>query len=248
MNQYNKIAVWDTETTGIDVNKDRIIQIAVFLCDMQFNRITDTIEVLINPEMPIPQDSIDVHGITDEMVASAPLFKDVGPGLLEFIKDSHIAGYNVKFDILIIMQELSRIGLTLDMTGRMIIDPYVTLMKMEPRDQSSVYRYYTGKELIGAHGASADIAATHEIMLAQIQKYQEVNTAEDMYNLSEPESRCDLSGKIKMKNGVPVFNFGKNYEKPISEEKNYLSWMLTADMPNDTKQWIENYLNQNKDG
>lgn len=248
METLNKICFIDCETSGIDTNKDRIVQIAVFLCDMELNRISDVVQVLVNPEIEIPQAAIDVHGITNEMVKDAPKFAEVGPGLLGFIEGAHIAGYNVKFDILILMSELERVGLSLDMTSRMILDPYVTLQKMEPRDQSSIYRYYTGKELEGAHDAAADISATHEIMKAQLEKYPELNSVDDIYRVSEPENQCDLSGKIKMKNGVPVFNFGKHYEKPISDEINYLNWMMTADMPADTKKWIENYLNANQNG
>lgn len=245
--EYNKIAFFDVETTGTDTNNDCIVQIAVFLCDMDFNRITDTIQCLVNPQIPIPQKSTDVHGITDAMVASSPTFDKVAPGLYQMIKDCHIAGYNVKFDILMLMAELQRCGIIYDVSDKMVLDPYVTLIKKEPRDQSSVYRYFTNKELEGAHDAAADINATHEILIAQRAKYG-LNTAEEIYKVSEPENQCDLSGKIKMLDGVPVFNFGKHYEKPISDEINYLNWMLTADMPADTKKWIENYLNKSQNG
>lgn len=245
--EINKIAFLDLETTGIDTNNDRVVQVAVFLCDLSFNRIGETIQSLINPEIPIPAKATEVHGITDIMVASQPKFSDIGPGLYNMIKDCHIAGYNVKFDILMLMNEFSRCGITFDVSDKMVIDPYVTLIKKEPRDQSSVYRYYTGKELVGAHDAAADIEASHEIIMAQIAKYGFKNV-EEIYQVSEPENQCDLSGKIKMVDGIPVFNFGNHYEKPISENISFLKWMLEKDFPIDTKRWIEKYLNQNQNG
>lgn len=243
----NKVAIIDCESTGTDTSNDRIVQIAVFLCDMNLNKKSDTIHSLINPQVDIPAESTEIHGITNEDVINAPKFSEIGPGFLNMIEGCHIAGYNVKFDILLLMNELSRIGLTMDLTGRMILDPYTTLVKMEPRDQSTIYKQFTGKDLDDAHDAAADISATHEIMLAQMAKYN-FGSLEDMYKVSEPENQCDLSGKIKMKNGQPVFNFGKHYEKPIADNKPYLNWMLSADMPSDTKTWIENYLNRNQDG
>lgn len=243
----DKVAILDVESTGVNTNEDRIVQIAVFLCDMNLNRTTDTIQSLVNPQVDIPAEATEVHSITDEMVSSAPKFSEIGPGLLSMIEGCHIGGYNVRFDILILMTEFTRIGLELNLNGRMILDPYTTLIKMEPRDQSSVYKTFTGKEMVDAHDAAADISATHEIMVAQINKYG-FNSLEEMYKVSEPENQCDLSGKIKMKNGVPVFAFGKHYEKPIAENKSYLNWMMSADMPADTKKWIEKYLNQSSNG
>lgn len=242
MRQLDKIAWIDFEATGKDPNDARITQVAVFLTDMNFNVISDVISTLVNPTVPIPPSSTLVHGITDEMVVKAPLFAEIAAGLYGFIKDAHFGGYNVKYDVKLLLAELERVGITLDIEGCWLIDPLVTLRKKEPRDQSTVYTYYTGKVLDDAHNAVADITATLEIARAQIAKYEDVNSAEDMWRLSEPENQCDLSGKIKMEDGVPVFNFGKHYGRPISEEKGYLQWMMTADMPGETKKWIEKYL------
>lgn len=232
----------DCETTSTDTNTGKIIQLAAFKTDMQFNQTTEVVTVLINPSCPIPAESTEVNGITDEMVANSPLFKEVAPGLFNFIGNSHIAGYNVTFDILMLMSEFSRCGITFNMKGRMIIDPLVTLRAKEPRDQSTVYTYYTGKILEGAHDAKADILATHEIAISQVRKYDGLETPADMYALSEPEKMCDLSRKIVMKDGVPVFNIKPHIGKPISEQIGFLQWMLGKDFPQDTKDWIQNYL------
>src|SRR5690606_11921805 len=167
MEQFNKIVWFDVETTGTNTNSDRIVQIALFTTDMQFNITSDVFETLVNPTIPIPADSTEVHGITDAMVASQRTFIEIAQGLYEFIVAAHIVGYNVRFDIQMLMSEFERCGLKLDMTGRMIVDPYVVDMKMRPRDQKAVYKFMTGKELEDAHNAKADILASHEIALAQ---------------------------------------------------------------------------------
>lgn len=237
-----EIVFFDIESTGVDTNNDRIVQLAAFKTDMDFNPITDVFTVLVNPQITIPAGATEVHGITDEMVADMPLFTAVAPGLFNFIGNSHLAGYNVTFDILMLMSEFQRCGITFSIKNRMIIDPLVTLRVKEPRDQSTVYKYYTGETLEGAHDAAADILATHRIALEQRKKYEGLNTPADMYALSEPENRCDLSGKFKMKDGVPVFNIKPHIGKPISEQIGFLQWMLGKDFPQDTKDWIEEYL------
>lgn len=240
-NQFNKIAFWDVETTGVDTDKDRIVQIAVFLTDLNFNIIQEPIVSLVNPQMPIPQDSTDVHGITDEMVKDAPLFDHIAHGLFNMINDCHFGGFNVMFDIKMIVSELKRSNLTLSIRGRKIIDPYKVIVKKEPRDQVSLYKYYLGKELVDAHDAKSDIMATHEILMAQIQKY-DLKSLEEIDECSDSANRCDLDGKIILKDGVPVFTFGKHFGQPIKDNISFLNWMLSKDFSSDTKEWIQNYL------
>lgn len=240
--QLDKIAWIDVESTGVDTSKDRIIQIAVFLTDINLNKISPTISSLINPEIPIPLDSTKVNGITDEMVSKAPKWSEAGPGVFAFIKNAHIGGYNVRFDIQMLIEEFNRIDITWGVDDLMIVDPYPAVVKKHPRDQSSIYLYYTGGVLADAHDAKADIEATLAIAKAQIERYEDINSIEDLYNMSDPQDQCDLAGKIKMKDGIPVFNLGKHFGKPISEEIGFLNWMLKQDFPTETKKWIENYL------
>lgn len=237
------IVFFDLETTGVDVNNDRIVQIGVIKTDLDFNVLSEPYSILVNPGVPIPAESTDIHGITDQQVATAPTFATIAEGVYKFIADNHIAGYNVRFDIQVLMSEFHRLGIKWDISGLMIVDPMVTLRVMEPRDQSSVYKYYTGKTLDCAHDAKADITATLEIARAQIEKYDTVSTAEDMWRLSEPENMCDLAGKFKMKDGTPVFTFGKHMGEPIANHIGFLQWMLSKDFPQNTKDWINEFLN-----
>lgn len=237
-----EIAWIDVETTGVDVNNDRIVQISVIKTDLNLTPVSDAITAYVNPNVPIPPESTEVHGITDDMVASAPTFDRIAVGLTQFIKNCHFGGYNVRFDLQVLMAELSRLNYSLSLKGLMIIDPLVTLRVKEPRDQSSVYKYYTGRDLTSAHDAEADILATLEIAQAQREKYEDVKTVEDMWRLSEPETMCDLAGKFKMKDGVPVFTFGQHIGKPIVEHISFLQWMLSKDFPQNTKDWINEFL------
>lgn len=238
----------DLESTGTRPEKDKIVQIAAFKTDMNLNKITETLECLVNPGIPIPEDSTVVHGVSDEMVVSAQSFAEIGPSLFSFIGPCHIAGYNVIFDIIMLQEEFKRIGLVFNLKGRMIIDPLQVLRAKEPRDQSTVYTYYTGKKLEGAHHAKNDIEASLEIAKEQIIKYEDISNVSDLYTCTEPENRCDLSRKIVLKKGVPVFNFGPKFGEPIHENLTLLNWMLTKDFPVDTMNWIENYLNNNLNG
>lgn len=249
MDSNNKNYAWiDVETTGVNPEIDRIVQIAVAITDKDLN-VIQVIEQKVNPKIPIPPGSIEVHKITDEMVADMPTFEDISAGLYNFIKDCNYGGYNVLFDLSVIYYEFERVGISFSFNTDEEIDPLKVLQKMEPRDQSSVYKHYTGKTLDNAHDAKADILATIEIARAQLAKYPEINSLTDMHNLSGSENRCDLAKKIiKNDDGVPVFNFGPHYGKPIVEEVGFLNWMLTKDFTSETKQWITNYLENIKHG
>lgn len=243
--EINKIAFIDFESTSPDAEKARAVQVAVFLTDLNLNIISDVIECIINPECDIPEDSIKVHGITNEMAAQAKTFAEIGPGLLGFLQGCHIAGYNVAYDIRLGQAEFARIGLHWDLSGLAIIDPLDVLRALDPRDQTSTYKKYTGKELVDAHNAKADILATHEIALAQLAKHPEVTTALDMYTITKPEEKCDLARKFVMKDGVPVFNFGPHFGEPAINRLDFLNWMLSKDFPIDTRNWVEKFIKEN---
>lgn len=245
--EYNTLAWIDLESTGVDSEKDSICQIAAFISDMNLNRITEVETTLVNPGVPIPASATEVHGITNEMVANAPTFAQIAQNVYDFINTSHFAGYNVVFDIRMLLAHFSRCNIAMSVAGRKIFDPLKVLQKLEPRDQSSVYKKYTGEELDNAHDAVSDILATHRIAVEQLKQHSDILTCvNDMYTITEPENTCDLSRKIVMKDGVPVFNFGpKTFGKPISEDPGFLQWMLKNDFPVDTKEWINNYFKQN---
>ena len=241
MLQLNKpIAFIDLETTGINLGTDRILEIAIvkILADG-----TKSIKrKLINPGIPIPKASSDVHGITDEMVKDAPSFKMVAQEFKQILDGCDFAGYNSnRFDIPMLMEEFLRAGVEFDMRNRRLLDVQNIFHKMEPRTLSAAYRYYCNKTLEGAHGAEVDASATYEILLSQIERYPELgNTVESILKMMGEDQIVDFARRFIMADGVEVFNFGKYKGRPVSDvlksEPQYYDWMMKGDFPQHTKQ------------
>jgi DNA polymerase-3 subunit epsilon len=234
------LAFIDLETTGTNLGTDRIIEIAIvkILPDG-----TKSIKrKVINPEIPIPQSSTDVHGFTDGIVKDAPVFKQVAQELKQMLDGCDIAGYNSnRFDIPMLMEEFLRAGVEFDMKGRRLVDVQKVFHQMEQRTLSAAYKFYCNKTLESAHSAEADAAATHEILLSQLERYPALgNTVDTILKTIGEEIIVDLARRFVVENGVEVFNFGKFKGKPIAEvlrlEPQYYDWMMKGDFPQHTKQ------------
>jgi DNA polymerase III subunit epsilon len=163
------IAFIDLETTGVSLSTDRIVEIAIIKILPDQSRVTK--RKIINPQMPIPQGATDVHGITNEMVKDAPTFKQVANEVKVFIDGCDLGGYNSnRFDIPILMEEFLRAGLDVDLSTRKMVDVQHIFYSMEPRTLTAAYKFYCQKELVDAHSAEADIAATIDVFVAQLNK------------------------------------------------------------------------------
>lgn len=224
--------VIDLETTGISITKDRIVQIgAIKIVD---GVIKEEKNVLINPEMDIPQGATDVHGITNEDVKNAPSFRRIAKSLMEWLKGHRLCGYNSNyFDIPILSEEFDRCNIKWDVDMNSLIDVYQIEAALNTRKLSDVYKRYTGKDLDGAHDALVDVKATFEIL----QKQQEVsgmNITELSNSARGDVEILDLGQKFYKKDGVTYFNFGKHKDKPVWENQDYLVWMLDQDFPSHT--------------
>ncbi len=241
MLQLNKpIAFIDLETTGINLGTDRIVEIAIvkILADG-----TKSIKrKLVNPGKPIPKGSSDVHGITDDMVKDAPVFKQVAQELKQMLDGCDFGGYNSnRFDIPLLMEEFLRADVEFDMRNRRLLDVQNIFHKMEPRTLSAAYRFYCNKTLEGAHGAEVDASATYEILLSQLDKYSELGTTvESILKMMGEDQIVDFARRFIMADGVEVFNFGKFKGRPVSDvlksEPQYYDWMMKGDFPQHTKQ------------
>ncbi|MCX8481114.1 MAG: 3'-5' exonuclease, partial [Sediminibacterium sp.] len=204
----------------------------------------------INPIISIPTEVTAVHGITDEMVANEPTFKDVALEILGFIDDADIGGYNSnKFDIPLLMEEFLRIGIQFDLSNRSFIDVQKIFHTMEQRTLGAAYKFYCNKNLEDAHSAAADINATFEILEAQINKYPQLgDTIEKINQVLGDEKMVDLARRFKIENNKIVFNFGKHkgisVEKILKDEPQYYSWMMRGDFPQDTKNKLTEIYNQ----
>ena len=240
LNLTKPICFFDLETTGINVSKDRIVEIAILKVYPSGEKESRT--WLVNPEMPIPPETTAIHGITDEDVEDKPTFKELAPQVVQMIEGSDVAGFNSnRFDIPLLAEELLRVGQDLDLKKCRPIDVQVIFHKMEPRNLSAAYKFYCDKDLINAHSAEADTLATYEILKAQISKYDELeNSIDFLSEYSQHFENADFAGFIGYDNdGHEIFKFGKykgkKVEDVLEKDKGYFSWLQNADFPLYTK-------------
>lgn len=234
------IVFFDLETTGVDVAKDRIVEISIMKISPDGKKEVKTRRV--NPEMPIPIQSSEIHGIYDEDVKDEPTFRALAKSLASFIGNSDLAGYNSnKFDVPLLAEEFLRVGVDFDLENRNLVDVQNIFHKMEQRTLVAAYKFYCQKELIDAHSAEADIKATYEVLEAQLEKYEELeNDIEFLADFSERQKNVDLIGRIVYdENNVEVFNFGKHKGRSVMDvfkkEPSYYAWMMDGDFPQYTK-------------
>ncbi|MBF2707558.1 3'-5' exonuclease [Flavobacterium soyangense] len=234
------ICFFDLETTGIDVAKDRIVEISIFKVFPNGNKESKT--WLVNPTIPIPPQSTAIHGISNDKVANEPTFAALSSQVYNMIKDSDLAGYNSdRFDIPLLAEELLRAGVDFDMKNRVSVDVQTIFHKMEERTLSAALKFYCNKKIENAHSAEADTMATYEIMLAQLDRYPELEN--DIKSLSEFTTRkkiADFAGMIAFdEDGSEIFAFGKHkgvkVDKVLEAEPGYFSWIQNADFPLYTK-------------
>ena len=244
------LAFIDLETAGVNIGSDRIVEIAIIKILPDGSKSIK--RKIINPEMAIPKASTDVHGITDEMVKDAPTFAQVARELKQMLDGCDLAGYNSnRFDIPLLVEEFLRADVDFDMKGRRMVDVQNVFHKMEQRTLSAAYKFYCNKTLEGAHSAEADASATHEVLLAQLEKYPELgNTIESINKTIGEEVIVDFARRFVMDNGVEVFNFGKYKGKSVAEvlkaEPQYYDWMMRGDFPQHTKQKLTEIFTRTK--
>ncbi len=245
LNLKNPLVFFDLETTGINVASDRIVEISYLKVDMNGNESVRTYRV--NPQMPIPPKSTEVHGITDDDVRDAPTFNEIAKTLAREFEGCDLAGYNsVKFDIPLLAEEFLRSGVDIDLKRKKFIDVQVIFMKMEPRTLAAAYKFFVGGELDGAHSAEADTRATYEVLQAQLDRYGNLeNDVAKLAEFSAHNRNVDFAGRIILNDeDVEVFNFGKYKGKPVREVLNhdpgYYGWMMNGDFPLYTKKVLTN--------
>lgn len=244
------IIFFDLETTGVDAAKDRIVELAFIKLHPDGTR--DSFIKRINPGMPIPKESSDIHGITDEDVKDAPMFKHIAHQLYEWMQNCDLGGYNSsKFDIPVLAEEFLRVGIHVDFTERKMIDVQQIFFKMESRSLSAAYKFYCQKSLDNAHSAEADVNATIDVLEAQLDRYEELtNDVHTLHKFTGGEQFVDYARRIILKDGHPVFNFGKykgmKVEDVFTKEPQYYDWMMQADFALHTKQKISEILNRMK--
>ena len=234
------IIFFDLETTGINIAKDRIVEISILKVFPNGNKESKT--WLVNPEMEIPKEASDIHGITNERVVTEPTFKELASQVSDLIKGCDLAGFNSnRFDIPLLAEEMLRADIDFDMKNRVAVDVQVIFHKKEERTLSAAYKFYCGKTLENAHSAEADTNATYEILKAQLDKYEDLeNDIKYLNEYSTHSKRADFAGFIMFdEDGDEIFTFGKYKGKKVLEilekDKGYFSWIQNADFPLYTK-------------
>ncbi len=244
LNLKNPIVFFDLETTGTNINSDRIVEICYL--KVYPNGMEETKTMRINPEMHIPESATAVHGIHDEDVTNCPKFKEVAASIAHDIEGCDLAGFNSnRFDIPVLAEEFLRAGVDINMSKRKFIDVQVIYHKLEQRTLSAAYKFYCDKNLEDAHTAEADTRATYEVLKAQLDRYPD-DLQNDMAFLSEYSSfnrNVDFAGRMVYDdNDVEVFNFGKYKGMPVADilrkDPGYYSWILQGDFTLNTKQML----------
>ncbi|MCC5919769.1 MAG: 3'-5' exonuclease [Cyclobacteriaceae bacterium] len=252
LNLRNPLAIFDLETTGTNVTRDRIVEMSIVKAMPDGSVETKTLK--INPTIPIPLETSMIHGIYDKDVKDAPTFKDISKELEKYFDGCDLGGFNaIKFDIPMLVEEFLRSGIEFEIKNRKLVDAQKIFHLMEKRNLSAAYKFYCGKTLEGAHSAEADTVATYEILKAQVEKYNgqmvednlgnPISTLEnniDSLHKVSSSQMVDLAGRFRLNaQGVEVFAFGKHANKPVEQvlekEPSYYDWMMRGDFPLDTK-------------
>ncbi|MCF7791537.1 MAG: 3'-5' exonuclease [Victivallales bacterium] len=242
LNLARPIIFFDLEATGTNPQFDRIVEICV--AKIQPGGETEIKSRRINPERPIPKESTEIHGITDEDVADEPTFSQVSASLFMYFENSDLAGYNInRFDIPLLASEFKRAGLNFHVEDRKVIDAQTIFHKMEPRTLSAAYKFFTGNELEDAHAAESDVLATISVLDGELEKYstlpREVKELHDFCNPTDP-NWIDKTGKFKWDDdGEAIVAFGKNkgikLKNIAAKNPGFLSWINRMDFPDDAK-------------
>ena len=244
LNLKNPIIFFDLETTGTNINSDRIVEICYLKIYPNGNE--ESKSMRINPEMHIPDEASAIHGIHDEDVADCPRFKDVAASIARDFTGCDLGGFNSnRFDIPVLAEEFLRAGIDIDLNRRKFVDVQVIYHKLEQRTLSAAYKFYCHKNLEDAHSAEADTRATYEVLQAQLDHYPDV-LKNDIAFLSEYSSfnrNVDFAGRMVYDDkGVEIFNFGKYKGMPVAEvlrrDPGYYSWILQGDFTLNTKQML----------
>ncbi len=245
LNLRNPLIFFDLETTGVNITKDRIVEISYIKVFPNGQEQEKTIRV--NPGMPIPPEATAIHHITDDDVKDKPLFKDIAKDLSHVFEGCDIAGFNSnRFDIPLLMEEFLRAGVNFDISKRKFIDIQTIFHKMEQRTLVAAYKFYCNKDLNDAHSASADTRATYEVLKAQLDRYPTLeNDVDYLSKFSSQNRNVDLAGRIVLNDqNVEVFNFGKYKGQPVADvlrrDIGYFGWMMQGDFPQNTKNVLTN--------
>lgn len=242
------LVFFDLETTHLDVNIARIVEIA--LVKLFPDETTESFLTRINPGIPIPAEVTRIHGINNFDVMDKPTFQEIAVDIQSFIKDCDLAGYNlIYYDLPILINEFKRAGIEYSAEYVYVVDVMTIFKQKERRNLAAAYRFYCQKELEHAHSALKDTQATLEIFQAQIKRYTDLpNNVAALHQFCNPrdERFVDNDKKFIWQDGEACFTFGKYkgafLKKVAQNDAEYLTWMLEQDFSPEVQQLIRSAL------
>ena len=256
LNLQKPLVVFDLETTGLDLVKDRIIQLSYIKVFPDGREVRGN--ELINPEKEIPEEVVKLTGISNDDVKSKPTFKQLAQKIHDVFTGCDIAGFNSNhFDVPLLAEEFLKAGIDFDFSKCRLIDAQTIFHRMERRNLAAAYKFYCGRKMeddFEAHRADQDTEATYRVLMGELDKYapganedpEKVleNDMQMLADFSKLNDNVDFAGRIVWADvkGVrtEVFNFGKHKGIPVADvlrfDPGYYSWILAGDFTYNTKQ------------
>ena len=246
------LVVFDIESTGTSPRKDRIIELAAI--KVMPDGSEESRCWLLNPTVPIPPETTEIHGISDEIVALCPTFADKAEEIFGFFLGCDLSGFNAdRFDIPCLEEEFARVGLNFAASSRKHVDVQRIYHRMEPRDLTAAVRFYCDRDHAGAHGAEADTRATLDVLKAQMAKYPSLPkdvAAMDEYLVPRDPLNADRNGLLRWMGGELCINFGKkkgdSLRRLLLNEPNYLRWIVKGDFDSEVRMIVKDLLDNGR--
>lgn len=238
------IVFFDIEATGTDPVADRIVELSVVRV-LPGGTIEAARTWRIDPQVKIPAEASEIHGIKNADLADAPRFADVAADIASAFADADFAGFSIsRFDVRILQAELVRAGRTIDLSRTRIVDSQVIYHQREPRNLAAALKFYRSRELVDAHGAEADTVAALEVFAGQLERYGDLALGlDDLHAVSSVhnDAFCDGGRRFAWRDNEPVFNFGRLRGKSLRwvagdpTERPYLRWIIDGQFEEDAK-------------
>ena len=244
------LVVLDLETTGIWIEKDRIIEIGMIKVTPDGKE--ELYSTKVNPCMPIPTVVTELTGICDADVKSAPPFGSIAGKVLAFLEGADLGGFNVeRFDLPLLAREFSDAGIKFDYATRTVYDAQKIYHLHERRDLSAAFAFYCKADLKDAHSATADAKATLAILQEQLKRYAPASDQIEglkEFDYKQTTEFFDSERKFRWWNGDLYMTFGKYARKEslktiAKKDPQYLEWVLDKDFSDEVKNMIQGVLN-----
>ena len=240
------IAFFDIEATGISPRADRIVELCIIKIMPDKSHSTHTFR--INPQMSIPEDASNIHGILDADVADCPTFPKLAKDILDVLEGCDLGGFNIgRFDIPMLNEEFTRAGMAFGIESRRILDAQRIFHQKEPRNLSAALAFYCGEMHLDAHGAEPDVIATIKVFEGQLERYpdlpHDMDALDDFCHPRDP-AWADKTGRLRWSNGLVALNFGRKkgelLKDLVAKDPGFIKWMLRSDFPKDTREIVQN--------